>query len=431
MEGIHPEEEMDSIYHFSHLHVLKLIPADHGIPSTRCCDPTATTMMNRKKKTNPVYGCRPCNFYIHKNCGELLPYIRHPSHASHTLTLVHASPYLQGTSECDACCKPIDSSTGFSYHCTQCSFDLHTHCAFLPPTINNPSSGHLHLLSLQYPDVFSFATYKCDLCWKMIAAKAWLYYCLPCDFQAHTACVLARLGGSPLGSAAPRPMEGQPPAAGQPPNPLMTGFTPAVRPGQVSAPNWPIDGHPTAAAGQPPNGQTPAFWPGQVGAPGVYCGLDPSHNHASAPAQGSHTGNYGFEEWKRVDGSLHMDGQTMASGQPPNPLGGLTQTIWPGQVGASSGLDARVSQGQATHEENHGDSVASDHTGIKSQGDVPEKTSANGQDGESSSSPLRDSATACPPHTISTGPPSGNACCVSTGHQGLHKHGRGWNRGRR
>ncbi|KAF3795161.1 hypothetical protein EJ110_NYTH05795 [Nymphaea thermarum] len=52
------------------------------------------------------------------------------------------------------------------------------------------------------------------------------------------------------------------------------------------------------------------------------------------------------------------------------------------------------------------------------------------------SSPLRDSARPPPPvrrrpSPDSTGPPSGNACCVSTGHQGLHKHGRGWNRGRR
>ncbi|KAF3791241.1 hypothetical protein EJ110_NYTH07728 [Nymphaea thermarum] len=132
MEG-YPPEEMGWIHHSSHLHALQLIPSDHTHPQTRCC-----VLMASTGRPDPVYGCRPCNFYIHKACAGLPAYLRHPSHPSHTLTLVPTPPYLQGTVQCDACWKQIN---GFSYHCTNCSFDLHAHCAFLPPTFNQPCTN--------------------------------------------------------------------------------------------------------------------------------------------------------------------------------------------------------------------------------------------------------------------------------------------------
>ncbi|KAF3791244.1 hypothetical protein EJ110_NYTH07732 [Nymphaea thermarum] len=248
MEG-YPHGEMSCIYHSSHLHALQLISSSHGHPKSRCCDePTVTSLINAKGRSNPVYGCRPCNFYIHKACAELVPYIRHPSHRQHTLTLVPTSPYLLngGGTTCDACWKPAG---GFAYHCTHCSFDLHTHCAFLPPTIEQPTS-HPHLLSLSFSSGIS--SYDCDLCRRKIAATAWFYYCQPCDFQAHTDCIdQARRRCPPPGAAEPWPVDGQPtaPAAGRPLNPL--------------------------------SGLTPANWHGQaMGAPGLSGGLEPNRGNS-------------------------------------------------------------------------------------------------------------------------------------------------------
>ncbi|KAF3783667.1 hypothetical protein EJ110_NYTH31961 [Nymphaea thermarum] len=219
MEG-YLHGEMNWIYHSSHLHALQLISSSDGHPKSRCCDePTVTSLINMKGRSNPVYICRPCNFYIHKACAELVPFIRHPCHP------------------CDACWKP---ASGFSYHCTHCSFDLHTHFAFLPPTIKQPTS-HPHLLFLSFSSGIS--SYGCDLCRRKIAATAWFYYCQSGNFQAHTDCIdQARRGCPPPGAAEPWPVNGQPtaPAAGRPLNPL--------------------------------NGLTPANWHGQaMGAPGLSC----------------------------------------------------------------------------------------------------------------------------------------------------------------
>ncbi|CAN6464070.1 unnamed protein product [Victoria cruziana] len=270
MEG-YGQQEMGWICHSSHLHALQLFSSSHGYHKTSCCDePKATSLINAKGRSNPIYGCSPCNIYIHKACAELVPFMRHPSHPSHTLTLVPTSPYFDGNSTCDACWKPVN---GFSYHCTHCSFDLHTHCAFLPPAINQPTS-HPHLLSLGFSSGLS-STYECDLCRKKIAAAAWFYHCQPCDFQAHVDCVdhQARQGGPPLGGAAP----------------------------------WPMDGQKAAAAGRPPNpssGLTPSTWHGQLtGAPRSSSGLEQNHDGAAQPNQGIH-GN-SFEELKEAYKNLN------------------------------------------------------------------------------------------------------------------------------
>ncbi|KAF3791243.1 hypothetical protein EJ110_NYTH07731 [Nymphaea thermarum] len=183
---------MGWIHHSSHLHALQLIPSGHTHPQTRCCQLTAAT-----GRPDPVYGCRPCNFYIHKTCADLPAYLRHPSHPSHTLILAPTPPCLQGTAQCDGCWKQVN---GFSYHCTNCSFDLHAHCAFLPPTVNQPSTN----AAGQDPNAVS-----------SMPPAIW-----------------------PGQAVAPWPMNGQPEptaACGQPLNPLSS-LTPAVWPGQAGAP---------------------------------------------------------------------------------------------------------------------------------------------------------------------------------------------------
>ncbi|KAF3791245.1 hypothetical protein EJ110_NYTH07733 [Nymphaea thermarum] len=146
--GCSPQGQ-DVIYHWSHVHALQLM--DSFVPSQRahfeahCCGPTTDP--------DPVlYGCIPCNFFIHKSCTKLPPFIRHPSHQRHSLTLVPASPYLRGFAFCDACRKPLIGS--FFYHCTHCSYDLHAGCAFMSPTITHAAS-HPHALSLNFSSHFS------------------------------------------------------------------------------------------------------------------------------------------------------------------------------------------------------------------------------------------------------------------------------------
>ncbi|KAF3791240.1 hypothetical protein EJ110_NYTH07726 [Nymphaea thermarum] len=190
-----PEEE-SVIYHFSHVHALQLNPAlkpvssQNGRSKTHCCGSVLDAA-----EPDPIYGCSRCNFFIHKACAELLPYIRHPSHPSHTLTLVPTSPYLDyGTAACDACAKTING--GFFYHCTHCDYDLHAHCAFLPRSLGHGS--HRHRFFLDFSSAYGTSAFDCDICGERIVRKTWFYHCskAACDYEAHVDCAVARPDGA-------------------------------------------------------------------------------------------------------------------------------------------------------------------------------------------------------------------------------------------
>ncbi|KAI3915202.1 hypothetical protein MKX01_035461 [Papaver californicum] len=119
--------------------------------------------------------------------------INHPCHSKHPLSLLSSAPYPQGIFNCDACCRP---DKGFCYHCKECSFDIHIHCASLPLSVNHNSHPH-HPLSLTFQIPYPTKYFSCDIC-KNVGSKCWVYRCNSCGFDAHVNCATSVIGSTPI-----------------------------------------------------------------------------------------------------------------------------------------------------------------------------------------------------------------------------------------
>ncbi|KAI6674291.1 hypothetical protein NL676_002197 [Syzygium grande] len=65
------------------------------------------------------------------------------AHKTHPLKLLATPTYASGRFDCDWCGQ---RGSGFSYHCAECSYDLHMVCASKPLRIHDQSHCHeLHL----------------------------------------------------------------------------------------------------------------------------------------------------------------------------------------------------------------------------------------------------------------------------------------------
>ncbi|XP_047330552.1 uncharacterized protein LOC124934125 isoform X1 [Impatiens glandulifera] len=115
--------------HFDHEHPLKLYDEplkQHGAPSTIC--------------TTPIYGktfgCKDCDYFIHKWCSNLQQKIQHPLH-EHQLSL---EPSDANQWKCGLC----DSTRGLcmNYTCDKCNFNLEVLCASLPENLNHKLDEH-------------------------------------------------------------------------------------------------------------------------------------------------------------------------------------------------------------------------------------------------------------------------------------------------
>ncbi|XP_060204221.1 uncharacterized protein LOC132632341 [Lycium barbarum] len=160
--------------HFSHPHELELC--------TQLKNPTPCSGC-KLPPLNQMYTCKPCNFTLHLSCTQFPEMINHPSHLDHHLALLPTSKYPGGLFNCDACNHHGD---GFSYHCSDCEYDLHVTCASKPLKITH----HLHQcqLELTFRNPYADATgFSCDVCHK-IGVKQWLYRCGTCDFDVHLDC---------------------------------------------------------------------------------------------------------------------------------------------------------------------------------------------------------------------------------------------------
>ncbi|CDY30469.1 BnaA04g25700D [Brassica napus] len=62
----------------------------------------------------------------------------------HPLTLLHSPPYGHSYT-CDACGQ---YGSGFTYNCSECQYDVHVGCAFIPETVKR--EDHDHPLTLVY-----------------------------------------------------------------------------------------------------------------------------------------------------------------------------------------------------------------------------------------------------------------------------------------
>ncbi|KAK1373809.1 hypothetical protein POM88_030002 [Heracleum sosnowskyi] len=92
--------------------------------------------------------------------------IDHPSHQTHSLTLVPYPTYPGGEFSCNACGE--DGKTSVC-NCNICEFDLHRKCAALPETMKR--KDHEHNITLMYSVDQALSTgteFKCDVCFRDI-----------------------------------------------------------------------------------------------------------------------------------------------------------------------------------------------------------------------------------------------------------------------
>ncbi|XP_024010885.1 uncharacterized protein LOC18015500 isoform X2 [Eutrema salsugineum] len=130
------------------------------------------------------------------------PSVRHPSH-NHPLRIFKAQDEdeiicsgceldMTGQSfkctnhsyTCDAC---GEYGSGFTYNCSECQYDVHVGCAFIPETVER--EDHEHPLTLLYNTPCKGredgAMFICDVCEEDMSENLWVYYCKECDYGTH------------------------------------------------------------------------------------------------------------------------------------------------------------------------------------------------------------------------------------------------------
>ncbi|KAK9233294.1 hypothetical protein WN943_023543 [Citrus x changshan-huyou] len=164
------------LQHFSHRHPLVASPAA-GVVEAKKCKMCWKDILYGEIS----YCCAPCEFYIHKSCGELLREIQHDEfHPRHRLTLVKYIKASERIWICDGCGFDIDQGE-FIYRCDNCHFNLHLECISLKPNIKY--EGHQHLLTLMKN---SFSHY-CQACCLEIEGT-FSVRCVECKLDFHVQC---------------------------------------------------------------------------------------------------------------------------------------------------------------------------------------------------------------------------------------------------
>ncbi|OMO68691.1 C1-like protein [Corchorus olitorius] len=173
----------------------------------------------------PFYGCKQCDFCLHKDCAELFIEKQPPSH-KHLLVLTknkfrrcdsfdryhHGFIYKCNTSlytlehpshnhplfldhncqgNCNGCCNQIQVPS-LAYRCIEgCEFILDFSCLMLPQEAWYKYDKHPLLLA--YHDDSDPNQCYCDLCEEERNQKQWFYFCAKCDNSVHTKCILGDL----------------------------------------------------------------------------------------------------------------------------------------------------------------------------------------------------------------------------------------------
>ncbi|XP_027181722.1 uncharacterized protein LOC113780103 [Coffea eugenioides] len=186
-----------------------------------------------------AYCCFRCDFFLHKRCAELPRQITHPMHSQHHLVLLGKPPYSSNSYICDACgqdwkffnyycsscdfgldvscaildqreikldchdhplrqqrpatfycnaCDMVDEDS--SYLCTICPFWIHKKCALRSTTVKHKDHDHSLLLAYSLPSDYRKFQQQCPVCWKTVHLSRWVYYCGPCRYFVHFACVV-------------------------------------------------------------------------------------------------------------------------------------------------------------------------------------------------------------------------------------------------
>ena len=127
---------MEWIQHFSHRHRLLLNDEYEHIIKCAAC---------RDYLSGNVYSCNDCRYYLHKECAELEREIKHSLHPFQSLKL-HGFETTGCSYHCNMC---QNYRRGFSYHCTDCNFEVDLLCSFKSEI---SLSIHDHKLKLQVGD---------------------------------------------------------------------------------------------------------------------------------------------------------------------------------------------------------------------------------------------------------------------------------------
>ncbi|KAI4363891.1 hypothetical protein MLD38_020054 [Melastoma candidum] len=135
----------------------------------------------------PVYRCWSCYaFFIHHQCAvPLMEDVRHECHA-HPLRF-HTSPEVK-TFNCYGCGGEGQS---VCYSCSECPSIFHLECAMkltLTPSVKHKCHWDTLVLTSTPPKDDS-DEYYCEVCAQRRHGDHWIYYCKPCEYEAHPHCV--------------------------------------------------------------------------------------------------------------------------------------------------------------------------------------------------------------------------------------------------
>ncbi|KAK4790426.1 hypothetical protein SAY86_017730 [Trapa natans] len=190
---------MELFKHFIHHHALRPFKAREAgeISYSRTCSSCRGDLT-----AGSAYRCsKPrCDFFLHGSCFSLPPQLHHVSHPSHPLKLLSTPPYPGKDFICNAC---GETSSAYTYHCSDCTYDLHVACAHLPHSVirqDHPHPLNLHFPGLAHENENENTDDKircCSVCHGSVADQCWAYACEKCSFSTHLGCATEAADGQP------------------------------------------------------------------------------------------------------------------------------------------------------------------------------------------------------------------------------------------
>lgn len=161
------------ISHFSHKqHMLTLCEPLPCPGEYRVCD---GCMRCISTDLSQFYACRPCGFYLHRDCATLATRYDNPLLHLHELSMVYTPDFVFSCSVCLQYCH------GFAYYCGECHYVIDIRCAAIKVPFTH--SSHLHSLS----DYNGNVKHKCKACGEDLKHKQSVG-CEECNFYLDLRC---------------------------------------------------------------------------------------------------------------------------------------------------------------------------------------------------------------------------------------------------
>jgi hypothetical protein len=129
-----------------------------------------------------VYVCQKChnNYFLGIRCCSIPKIIENEDHQH---SLFHA---IRSKEDCNAC--GLMTKDNGVFVCKECDFALGFECATLPLKAKHEHDPHL--LSLTYRVENDYGEHYCLICEEERNPNYLFYYCVECNFAAHTQCVI-------------------------------------------------------------------------------------------------------------------------------------------------------------------------------------------------------------------------------------------------